>query len=74
MKKPIHLTIDEEIHRKLKRKRINISKYVDKLILKDMALSNSRNLTQRSEESGSNPDGSTIINLPLRKWTFFEMF
>lgn len=39
----MHLTIDEDILKVLKNRRINISKYVEKLILKDMALQQTNN-------------------------------
>jgi len=39
----MHLTIDEDILKVLKNRRINISKYVEKLVLKDMALQQPNN-------------------------------
>ncbi|MBN1386356.1 type II toxin-antitoxin system CcdA family antitoxin [Candidatus Woesearchaeota archaeon] len=36
-KKPVNLSLDFELIQNLKKKRINLSKYVEKLILKDLA-------------------------------------
>lgn len=38
MKEPIHLTISKEVKKMLVKKRVNISRYVEKLILNDLAV------------------------------------
>ena len=67
MKQPIHLTIEKEVYKKLKRKRVNISNYVEKLIVKDFInnglKANKKELRVQSE-SGSNP-GVAIFNKNL---------
>lgn len=55
MKQPIHLTIKKELFKMLKIKRANISKYVEKLILKDFAVNN---LQLVNSESIINPKNS----------------
>ena len=42
MRKSINLTVDEDLRKVLKSKRINVSRYVEKLMLKDLALNNLR--------------------------------
>ncbi len=37
MKKSLHLSIEPELYRYLKHKRVNVSKYVEKLVVKDIA-------------------------------------
>jgi hypothetical protein len=55
MKKKLTLSIDEDLVRTLKKKRLNISRTVEKLLLKDMALSNERRC---GGDLGSNPGGA----------------
>ena len=51
MHKKLTLTIEEDVCRMLKSKRINISRYVEKLVLKDWAFSSS---LQRGCDPSSN--------------------
>ena len=55
MRKSINLTVDEDLRKLLKRKRINISRYVEKLVYKDLTLSGNHCVFK---DVGSNPAGS----------------
>jgi hypothetical protein len=55
MKKSLHLSIEKEAYSALKQRRINISKYVEKLVYKDLALSNNQIDSFESPPSHSIP-------------------
>jgi hypothetical protein len=50
-KKTLHLSIDPAVHRILKMRGINVSSYIEKLVLKDIAnLGNSEPISAQSQE------------------------
>ncbi len=58
MKIPMHLTIDENVLKALKIRRINISKHVEGLVLRDMAL---KDLKRSVSDGSSNLPGAILI-------------
>jgi hypothetical protein len=64
MKQSLHLTIEKELYSLLKIKRVNVSRYVEKLISKDLA-KNSLAITfgLGPDDPGSNPGSPTFLSL-----------
>jgi hypothetical protein len=59
MKQGIHLSIDKTVYNYLRRNRVNISKYVERLVLQDLAANQTQQVAQSNKrDGGSNPPGA----------------
>ena len=56
MKRKINLTIEKSLHNYLKSYRKNVSRYVEKLVIKDVFRLNAKQRMQKRLGSGSIPD------------------
>lgn len=63
MKVGIHLTVDKKLYDYLKRNRVNASKYVEKLILQDLAAKAS-NISKDTHKSSwfESPPGAILVS------------
>ena len=61
MRKKLNLTIDEKLYKILKRKKYNISRYVENLIFNEIVFGNVNHGGCQTSNSGSNPGGAIFL-------------